>query len=499
MKGSIITLLPEDDANSVRDRIEWAKAERVVLVLPQAWRELDFERIKRAGNQLGVEVAIASNDLQQRLAAREVGLIAFNTVEQATQHRWVSNDEVEPIERPSPPRRFKPNTLRQFFPTRNWLSIGLRFVVALVALGVVVAAGLVLSPKAKISMTASSQPISTITSVTIDPATTEVDLANRVIPARRIDVVVEDRLGVETTGKRKIDRYRAQGRVTFFNNLSTPYLVPRNTVVRTGGLGNPARFVTLGDVEVPGGGRADAGIEAVDEGGIGNVPANSINQVEGVPSLAVRVINAGGTGGGGGDTVRAVTQADLDKVKRQLRQKLFGEAVEKMRQLPDAANSNLYIVPETLFIADVQDESADRFVTEQADVVNMSMRLQVAALAVLPSDLNAIAENVLRKKVPKGFGLLSARALRGDAAEEGTGNRTEYFIVAQGVAGAEIDESKLKRMIRGKTRAEAQTLLLQSYALNSSPRIVVEPSWWVNWVDRLPWVTLRIQTEIKRE
>jgi hypothetical protein len=89
--------------------------------------------------------------------------------------------------------------------------------------------------------------------------------------------------------------------------------------------------------------------------------------------------------------------------------------------------------------------------------------------------------------------------LRGDAAEEGTGNRTEYFIVAQGVAGAEIDESTLKRMIRGKTRAEAQTLLLQSYALNSSPRIVVEPSWWVNWVDRLPWVTLRIQTEIKRE
>jgi Baseplate J-like protein len=470
-------------------------------VLPSgaAWRELDFDRLKRAGRQLGTDVAVITMNLRQRLAAREVGLVAFNTVEQALRQRWLPNPDVEDLRRFEAPRRFKHNSLRRFFGKTNPLRYVFGALVMLVALAVVTAGALVFVPTASISMTASSQTVQMIVPVSIDFRTSAIDIESRVVPGNRVDVVVEDRIGVETTGKRSIPRFRAQGRVTFFNNLSTPYNVPANTVVRTSGTSIPARFVTLQPVEAPAGGRIDAAIEAVDEGNIGNVRPNTINQVEGVPSLAVRVINATGTGGGGDETVRAVTQADIERAKRQLRERLFSEAVEKMKTLPEVSSSGLYVVPETLFIADVQDETADRFVTEQADVVNVSTRIQVAALAVAPADLNTIARAALAKQTPAGFSLLSARAIRGDAAEEDAGVAVRYFLVARGIAGAEIDENAVKRLIAGKTRAEAQTLLLQEFALNSTPRITLEPAWWVEYVDRLPWITLRIKTDVKRE
>lgn len=502
--GRVIALTLDDDLAGARERIDWAIAsgsQRIVLALPDQsdWRELEFARLKRFVEERKIAVAIAHPALALRLAARECGLPAFNSAAMAERQGWAGAADVPTPRRLTPPRRFKPDSLRRLFGRRNYWWLGLSALLALATVGVLVAAALVFVPTARISLTASSQPVQRIVSVVIDPAAVEADPVNRIIPARRVDVVVEDRLGVETTGKRSIPRYRAQGRVQFFNNLSTPYTVPANTVVRSSGSSNPARFVTLQPVEVPPAGRVDANVEAVDEGGIGNVGPGAINQVEGVPSLAVRVSNAAGTGGGGDEKVRAVALVDIDRAKRQLREKLFALAVEQMKTQGDITGGGLYIVPETLFIADVQDESSDRFVTEQADIVNVSTRLQVAALAVAPSDLTAVAREALKESVPKDFSLLSARAERGDASEEGTGNRVEYFVVARGVAGAEIDQSAVRKLIAGKTRAEAQTILLQEFKINASPRISLEPAWWVNYFDRIPWITLRIQTEVKRE
>jgi hypothetical protein len=501
MTGRIIELDPADDVAGAADRLEWSNAARVAFVMPRGivWRELDLERLRRAGKARGVELAVISHDLKLRLAAREVGLAAFNTVDQATRQRWLPNRDVEPIRRLEPPRHFKPSSLKRFFSKRNPLRAAVGGIAVLATLAVISGAGAMFVPTARVSMTASSQPIERIVPITIDPAQGDVDVSQRIAPAERLDVVVEDRITVETTGKRSIPRFRARGQVTFINKLSTPYTVPANTVVRTSGSSTPARFVTLAPVEVPPAGRIDASVEAVDEGGIGNVAAGAINQVEGVPSLAVGVINAGGTGGGGDETVRAVTQADIDRAKRQLRDKLFAAAVEKMRTLPEVNNTGIYVVPETLFIADVQDESADRFVTEQAEFLNISSRIQVAALAVSQTDLNAIARAALSDSVPDGFSLLSASAVRGDAAEEDSGNQIKYFMVARGRAGAQIDDADVRRLIAGKTRAQAQTLLLQEFAINSTPRITLEPAWWRSNVDRLPWITLRIETDVKRE
>jgi hypothetical protein len=276
-------------------------------------------------------------------------------------------------------------------------------------------------------------------------------------------------------------------------------MVPRNTVVRTTATSTPARFITLSDVEVPPGGQATVNVQAIDMGTVGNVGAGQINLVEGVPALAVSVINNGPTGGGGNETVKAVTNDDYARLRTALREKLLDEAVQKMRAQREVVNSGLIILPETLFVADVQDETFDRFVTEQADQVSLNMRLQVAGLAVDPGDLDVISREVLKERVPDGFELLSVQSASGEVAEEGTGTDTVFYVNARGTAGANIDERELKQLVRGKTLAEAQSALLQNYALVRNPQIITGPDWLMQSVNRLPLVIQRIDTEVKRE
>jgi hypothetical protein len=499
MIGRIITLAPEDDVNSIADRVEWANADRIALVTPSnLTRELDFARLRRLGQQHGTEIAIIAPTHSQRLAAREVGLVAFRSVEDALRSYWIPNDEVEPIVRLQAPRRFAPNSLARFFPKRNIFLSGLRILVGLVALVVLMGAAVAIVPSAKVTLTASSQNVSYIVPVQLSLQADEVDAKQLIVPAQRVDVVVEGTLSTQTTGKKDVSKYRAGGQVTFFNSTSAQFTVPRNTVVRTSGSSTPARFATLEDVTLPPGGQASIYVEAVDEGSIGNVGPNTVNQVEGIASLAVRVINTSYMGGGGGDTVRAVSKEDYARVRKELRSKLFQEALAQMSQQSNIAGEGLFIVPDTFFIAEVQDETYDRFISEAADNVTLHMRIQVAAVAISPTDLDAVARDVLADKVPEGFSLLSARAERGEVAEEGTGVRYEYYIVARGMAGAEIDEAIVRRLVRGKRIAEARQTLLNTFQLQQNPTIQVEPAWLGNLLNRMPFVPMRIETTVVR-
>ena len=504
MIGRIIQLDAEDDVSSIADRIEWAcsqgRADRVALVVPaNLERELDYARLQRLGQQFGVEIAIISPKLRQRLTARETGLVAFSNIDDVAHRKWMPSDEVEPVARLVPPRRFVPNSLARLFPKQHPVWVGLNLLVGVAALLVVLAAALMIAPTATISLTASSQSISQIVPVTLDVQATEANMETLTIPARRVDVIVEGDLATEATGKTDVVKYRSTGQVTFFNSLNAQTTVPRNTVVRTSSSSTPSRFTTLEDVVIPPHGQATASIESVDEGSIGNVGAKAINQVEGIASLYVKVSNPNGTGGGGGDTVRAVTKEDYARVRTDLRSKLFEQALQQMNSQTEIIGEGLFIVPDTFFIAEVQDETYDRFVSEAADSVTLHMRIQVAAVAVSPADLDAVARAALANKVPDGFSLLSAHAERGEVAEEGTGTRYEYYVVAKGLAGAEIDETRVRRIVRGQPIRDAQTALLNTFELKQNPVINVEPAWLGNLFKRMPFVTMRIETQVKRE
>lgn len=504
MIGKIVYLTPDDDIAGIRDRVEWANADRVALVFPEQkgahpMREVDFQLIRRMSEQSGCQIAVVSSSGTTRATAQQCGLVTFRTVQQAIMRGWSDTGEIEPITRLHPQRHFRPSSLRRFFPRRNYLAIGLRLVISMVALAVVAASALVIVPSATLTLRANSESISLIVPVTLDRQIDRVDLQTSTVPVQRVDVIVEDVATVATTGAKDIARGKSRGSVILLNVLSTPFNVPKNTVVRTSSASVAVRFITMSGVEVPPGGQAETPIEALEEGPSGNVPANQINVVEGMPALAVKVFNLQGTRGGGVETVRAVTEDDYARARAAVREKLLRIALDRMKEDTEVVRNGLYVIANTLFIADVQDETYDRFITERADEVTLNMRLQVAGNAVNPAHLDAVAAAVLEDNVSSDFSLLSVRHELGDVAEEGTGTRQVFYIIAHGIAGAEISEGQVKRQVRGLTISEAQSVLLRELSLRGNPVIKVEPDWLFQRVSRLPFVTLRIGVNVVRE
>ncbi len=92
MKTQIIQLEAHDDAISVRDKMGWSQAGRVVLVWPTRGRllnhRLDLVLILRHSQSLGVQIALVTKDPEVRFQARSLGIPIYKTVRQAQAARW---------------------------------------------------------------------------------------------------------------------------------------------------------------------------------------------------------------------------------------------------------------------------------------------------------------------------------------------------------------------------------------------------------------------------
>ncbi len=500
MKAKLLHLDPNDDPASARDRIEWAQAPRVALVMPAelVWQSVDYARLQHAAIGLGVELGIVHPLRSQRAVAEEVGLRAFPTPEAAMRQAWPTASRSLPA-RLSLPRRFVPNTLSRFFPARKPLAAGLKGLLTLFALFVMLGGAAVLSLEARVTLAVPISLISETLPFTLDTRSDRVNLNERIIPARRLDVVVEGQLSTPASGRKDIPRFKARGRVVFFNLLTTPYTVLTNTVLRTTATSTPQRFVTLSAVEVPPGGRAEAEVEALEPGVQGNVGALQINLVEGIAAVAVRVANPEPLKGGGDVTVRTVVKEDYKRLEQALRGQLLEKALEQMRQERDVVANGWIILPETLFVADVQEATFNRFLTEQADSVTLTMRLQVTGLAIDPADLQQVGRALLADRTPPGFRLLALNPTRSEAVEQTADNRVQIRLVMQGVVGPAVDQALVRRTVRGKSIEEAASLLERSYPLRRPPSIYVRPEWLYRLLGRLPLATHRIQIQVDLE
>lgn len=503
----IIYLDPSDDVISIRDRVEMAEAKRVLLVIPPYTealaRRVDLQIVQRAAGRRGVEVALVTEDGRIGAQAQELGLSVFDSVAEGKHRkRWRRPQEDTDEERWSPRRNDEAWTAARqrgqaqaraarYRKARLILAWAL-FAAVLTAL--MVGAALTV-PSAKIVLIPRSEPVAVKLNAVIDPNIQTVDYARSRIPATAIYTEVEGNAQAATSGQKDIPASRAVGRVIFLNQLTVPVSIPKGTAVRTSAFGTAVRFVTAADVTVPGGfgAQVEAPIEAVDIGAGGNVAANLINEVEGVAALAVRVTNPEPTRGGGIKQVPSVTQADKDRLRAALLQQLQQRAYAQMQGELDEQE---FVPPESLSVAEVLDETYDRFVTEEAPSLGLQMRVSVAGLKVGMQDANALVYAAMAAQVPPGYELIpNGLGFRRDETLVPADKRGNLTLVMRGTgyASARLDLEAVRRSVAGLSVKQARTRLLETLPLQADPDIQVWPAWF----GRVPHLTFRTAIEIR--
>jgi hypothetical protein len=349
---------------------------------------------------------------------------------------------------------------------------------------------LLLVPSATVTLRPVSEAVSETLLVQANPELELIDYQTGEIPARVVEVKVEATDHIPTMNKRDAADARATGTVIFINKIDEPVEIPLGTVVGTSAGAN-IRFTTIETATLPSaiGGTAETGVVSVEPGPSGNVDAFMINAIEGPLALQVRVVNDKPTGGGNMKQVGVVTQADKDRLKASLLQKLQQEAYNRIL---DELKEQEFVPPESL-VVEVVSETYDEFVDEEADILGMKMVVSASGTAIGGQDANALVYRLLEARVREGY-QLTTEGLRFEAGQVMAveGRKVSFTMKASGLIAPVIDLNQVISDIRGQPVEEAENLLSQRFPLRERPVIQVAP----DWLGRLPLLPFNIDVSV---
>jgi hypothetical protein len=309
-------------------------------------------------------------------------------------------------------------------------------------------------------------------------------------------VEVEDTGRVATTGEKEVPSSPAKGTVIFTNLVGARILIPQGTGVRTTS-GSSIRFVTNSAVTADGrlGAIVEVGVTAEIAGLNGNVNAGQINAIDGPLGLQLAVTNPAPTQGGALTLRAAVAEGDREQARAQLRQQLDAKA---RTALAAQLQPGEFLVTDTITTTQVVAETFNLPVGEQADTLELTLRLAVQGVAISESAARLAGAAALAAQVPPGESLLPERStfVRSPAlAVDGQG-RVHFSLVAAGTALAHLDRETIRQAVRGKTIANTLLYLAAAQPLDESPRVDLWPAWYAERYPHLPWVPFRIQVNI---
>jgi hypothetical protein len=377
----------------------------------------------------------------------------------------------------------------------------LPLVVALAVLGLVVLVGgvgaYVLLPSATIVVTPRPEPIQPLTlTIMADPSATEPDPSALVIPAIRVpvDVTVTDTF--QATGKR-VEETRATGQVRFSNlDFLRTNTVPGGSVVSTNA---GVRFRTNSTITVPKAdlvgltvfpGRATVGVTAVEPGVAGNVEPNTIVIVpRGEDPQALKVVNPDATSGGTHDEFPKVAQADVDAALKQLTTALDAAFADRLDD-PTIAAPGATVFRETAVLGEATPSVDPKTLVDQ-EITAFQLELSATGtvITVDPTPIASIAEQRFRSTVPAGHQLVANSIKVEVGAATVDGQVVSFPATATGQQVASLDPAALKRLVMGRTLADARSAL----AAYGDATVTA----WPDWVGTVPTIDSRVSVAIQ--
>ena len=350
--------------------------------------------------------------------------------------------------------------------------------------------GLYVLPAATITVTPGTAPLSVTTRLIADPDIDESNLAARKIKGRLVETIIEEQAASNTSGSLQKPTIKATGEVVFSNLGTAEVKVPVGTTVSTG-TGTPVNFRTLSEGVIPGGvgQRASVAVEALDPGIGGNVRANTITNIDGPLRFRVRVSNPNGTGGGGSELVRAVTQEDKDKLLAATQTLAEGRAVAALQA---KLNPGEWLPPESVQTF-VVAQAFDQYNDDAADQVNLTLRILAQGVAVDEAEARDILQAAVESEMPEDAKLvansLTAQRVPGAAP---VGRGVEFTMTVNADYVIPVDPAAVRNAVAGKSEEDAAQALNERWLLAAPPAFYRDPQW----LATLPALPSRIQVRV---
>ena len=502
MKIQIIQLEPHDDVISTRDKMGWAKAARILLVLPERnhlfQNKLDQQLILRSAQKIGAQIAFVTRDRLVQKNARELSIPTFRTITKATKTEWGNpasfNTQNESktthhqkvIELSTAVNMLRKNSL-------GWMNlISLRLAVFLVSVLAVLALASALLPTTKITIYPDSIPQKITFQFFAKPTLETIRLSGE-IPITSKTIHLNGKLSQKATGKIHIPLAFATGEVLLTNLTDKEITIPAGTIVTTITAPTHRYQITQTATLAAGSGKTlNVGIKALIPGSSENIPANAIRAVEGVLGLNIAATNPIPISGGSDQTVTSVSASDQETLLSNLKQSLIQDA---QQQLPHSiAKSDLILDKEPIAVTVINAV----FTPEQnqpADTVQLDLEIEATFAIASGEHIQKLARQLLDANLPEGYQSLDneiqAHCLDSIQRLPNDSFSCKMEVIRQ--IFPKIDVGIVQQQILLQSVPKARQHIQALYPFQRPVQIEMNPSWW----KILPALPMRIMIEIK--
>ena len=466
----------------------WSQTRRVLLVWPTRGRiltrQLDLVLLLRHSLNLGVQLALVTNDPEVHFNARQLGIQTFDSIRKAQETHWWrptqnklsrNRAQIEKFAKPLSGQTLRDDPNR---PIRNpaalppILRLG-SFILGVLALLSIAA---IFLPSAQITLNPDTQIQEIIIPVQASASAVQVGPSG-MLPIQMTSAVVEGRDSLPTTGSVQVPESYATGQVTFTNLTDQAVTLPAGTVVSSPGSG--FRFVTdrAGKVPAGPGQTLSLPVTALAPGSAANLPANRIRGIEGASGVNLTVTNPKPTSGGSDVTSPAATPLDQSQIYNHLVTALRQNALAEIQA--DLGPDDLLLAP-LPSLANTLEESYTPPGSQPSSQLSLALRLEFQIPIVSGGDLHTLAASILDANLPDGYlsmpDTLEIEHLTDPGLQEdGT---ARWQLRARRTIQAELAADQTVYMALGNSPPQARQRLMKNLALSKPPDIQLRPSWW---------------------
>ena len=216
-----------------------------------------------------------------------------------------------------------------------------------------------------------------------------------------------------------------------------------------------------------------------------------INAIDGPLGLELAATNATATSGGARSQKASVSADDRARLHNQLLQQL---QVNALSALQAQVSPGEFLAPDSVAVANEVAQTYDLAVGEQANTVQLTLRVAFTGLVIANRPAQQVAQTALLALVLRGQALLpgSENYVREVDTHTGADGRVSFNIDARGIVVPIIDPDRVRGLVKGQPVADAAYTLVSALPLSGSPVISIQPDWY----PRLPWMPFRIHVAI---